>query len=683
MDHRDERDHQGGDSAPEPFSSGQPGTAPGVVRGTALGGRGGVAVSGPSGLSDYAVSPMGMPTALQRDEVRVAFLGRTSTEDQQDPRQSMMRQLDNCRAAIPEAWVIVAHFYDVESGRMDLDARGRKADYSRFGIPIARDGGVTDLLTEAEDTDRRFDVVLCESVSRVARRAYEGLTVERALERCDVVLFASNEPITVSGSRAQRILQRRINQSIAEYEVLNTLEQSWGGLCTHTREGFNIGKPPYGYRARLIRHPNPTKAARGATKTRLEPDGARAETVTQIATWRYYDGLGYDTIAERLNTDLDRYPPPEPPGGAARARGAWGKTSIYEILKNPKYTGYMVFNRRASRSRSGAVNDPVKWVWSPEPTHPPLIPKWMYDENRANAEARRGSRADRAADIRQNTRRTYLFRGMLRDACGRRMSGASRRDLTWYVCAPRGNNRGRTDRLTGHPKTVYLNERAVLDAVCRFYAERLLGPDRQALLEADLAGSDDRDTAARTAERERHQRAIADLTRRQDALIRQAQDADPDDPFTKALRSSYNDLEKEKKAALTAIGLLDQTHTTRGHGPADAALLDQLPVLLPALRANLADAPHDLLRELFEATQLRIDINPDDPDTATITISVAGEEIDAVSRATARIPADQNDQAAETAGQPVLEPVRAPGGIRTHTVWILNPLPAADWATGA
>ena len=36
-----------------------------------------VPVSGPSGLSDYAVSPLGMPVALLRDEVRVAFLGRT------------------------------------------------------------------------------------------------------------------------------------------------------------------------------------------------------------------------------------------------------------------------------------------------------------------------------------------------------------------------------------------------------------------------------------------------------------------------------------------------------------------------------------------------------------------------------------------------------------------------------
>ncbi len=176
-----------------------------------------------------------------------------------------------------------------------------------------------------------------------------GLPIERALERAGVPLFAANEPITLTGSRAQRILQRRINQSVAEYEVLNTLEQSWGGLCTHVREGWNIGKPPYGYRAKTYRHPNPAKADKGQTKSRLEPDGALAETVTQIALWRYHDRLGYDTIAERLNADPARYPPPIPPG-KTRARGAWGKTSVYEILRNPKYTGYQVFNRRASRS---------------------------------------------------------------------------------------------------------------------------------------------------------------------------------------------------------------------------------------------------------------------------------------------------------------------------------------------
>ena len=47
--------------------------------------------AGPSRLSDLAVSPLGIPVALLRHEVRVAVLCRTSTDEQQDPRQSLLR----------------------------------------------------------------------------------------------------------------------------------------------------------------------------------------------------------------------------------------------------------------------------------------------------------------------------------------------------------------------------------------------------------------------------------------------------------------------------------------------------------------------------------------------------------------------------------------------------------------
>jgi hypothetical protein len=67
------------------------------------------------------------------------------------------------KVALPELWVIVCHFYDVESGRMELDQRGRGTGYERFDIPIARDGGIADLLAEAKRPNRRFDVVICES----------------------------------------------------------------------------------------------------------------------------------------------------------------------------------------------------------------------------------------------------------------------------------------------------------------------------------------------------------------------------------------------------------------------------------------------------------------------------------------------------------------------------------------
>lgn len=317
-----------------------------------------------AGLSDLAVSPFGLPLALHAKEVRVAWVGRTSTEEHQDPQQSLLRQLGRSKDSLPESWVVVCHFYDVESGRMELDQRGQGSGYERFDIPIARDSGIADLLAEAKRADRRFDVVICESMARTARKMYESLSVERELERDEIPVFAANEPIMLSGGRAQQILQRRINQSVAEYEVLNMLELSWGGTCTHVREGYNIGKPCHGY-----------KAKKGLTKTRLEPDGLKGETMTLAAKWRYNEKLGFDTIAERLNQDLDLYPPPEPPG-AVRARGAWSKSTIADMLANPKYTGYQVYNRRARRSRGGRnkPNPPEKWVWSAELTHEPLIP---------------------------------------------------------------------------------------------------------------------------------------------------------------------------------------------------------------------------------------------------------------------------------------------------------------------
>ena len=76
----------------------------------------------------------------------------------------------------------------------------------------------------------------------------------------------------------------------------------------------------------------------------------------------------------------------------------------------------------AFRSRDGSpglagvevrrFNDPQKWVWSPEPVHEPLIPKWMYDEPAARRQANKGSRDGNQPNTHPQTRRTYVFRRM-------------------------------------------------------------------------------------------------------------------------------------------------------------------------------------------------------------------------------------------------------------------------------
>ena len=73
---------------------------------------------------------------------------------------SLPRQLRASQLVLPEDALIVVHFYDIESGRKDLAARGKSTAHKQFDIPIPRDGGIQDLLAEADQADRRFDFVI-------------------------------------------------------------------------------------------------------------------------------------------------------------------------------------------------------------------------------------------------------------------------------------------------------------------------------------------------------------------------------------------------------------------------------------------------------------------------------------------------------------------------------------------
>jgi len=144
------------------------------------------------------------------------------------------------------------------------------------------------------------------------------------------------------------------------------LELSWEGFIQHTIQGWNIGKPPYGYQPEKIPHPVPARRAEGRTKHRLVPDPVRGPVVTRVYQLRAIERLSYDSIADRLNTDLAANPVPESvdPG---RAAGRWTGSAVREILCNPKYTGHMVWNRRRNPRRgrlAGKVNPPADWTWS-------------------------------------------------------------------------------------------------------------------------------------------------------------------------------------------------------------------------------------------------------------------------------------------------------------------------------
>lgn len=533
--------------------------------------------------------------------LRIAWLGRVSTDDQQDPTLSLPRQLHKCRDAVPDDAVITCHFYDIESGRKDLEARGSSTAHLQFQIPIPRDGGINDLLKESRERDRRFDAVICESIERVARRTYYGTKIEHDLERCGVALFASDEPIVLGGKRATTILTRRVKQSVAEWYVLEILEKSWDGLGEHSRQGWNVGVPPYGYAANKIPHPVPARRAEGRTKTRLVPDSLRGPIVNQIFIWRVIDRLGYEAIASRLNADPERYPPPESPD-PARRRKCWGRSSVYEILRNPKYTGFMVWNRRATK-QGGKLNPPEDWIWSPGLTHEPIVTLETWRAANELGNVRQGSRDGSGPNVKHpQTRRTYILRSYVScELCGNRMIGKTARRHSYYTCEPHKNLGPKVKQMfPDHPPSIYVREDELLAGISEFISDRVFGSSRQAKLEKDFGDLDRRDTDSERAKKEALLKALDELGRRQARqVLALERDDDPEGLVFDRVRERLRELERERR---NLEEKLEQLNAEAPDEASDPSLLEEMPFA----RVKLADAPGEVLRPLFDALNLAV-----------------------------------------------------------------------------
>ncbi|MFT7841808.1 recombinase family protein [Saccharothrix sp. BKS2] len=558
----------------------------------------------------------------------MAWVGRTSTYDQQDPTLSLPRQLRASQLVLPEDALIVAHFYDIESGRKELAARGKSGAHEQFAIPIPRDGGIQDLLAEAERPDRRFDYVICESIDRIARRTYIGTEIEHRLERAGVRLLAADEPFQLtagSGRKAKvatQLLTRRVKQGISEYYVVEMLEKAWDGFAVHTESGFNIGKPCYGYQAKRVPHPVPAKRAKGQKKTFLEPDPMRAPVVKRIFRWRLEERAGYQVIADRLNLDLTANPPPVPVD-PDRAAGCWSASSVRHVLTNPKYTGYMVWNRRARKSANARLNPVIEWVWSPEPVHEALIDLDTFLRIQQIASHRFGSRSAHGPSRHPQTKRSYLLRTYLFcRLCGRRMYGKTRHGNAYYVCAPKKDYVPPGDHGSG---TFFVREDALLDRLNSFLNDHVFGPYRRALLDADARSVD------KSAQQDREERtkalrhAITDTDARIRRTLRNLELIDnPDPDLIRDINQRRVELRAQKQRLEAELAEAED----RVRQVPNPDLLDALPVA----KFRVDELPGELARRMFESLRLEIHYNRD-TNTATCKVTLAGQTAEAARQA--------------------------------------------------
>jgi len=601
-------------------------------------------------------------TARPAEPVPVALLARTSTLGLQDPLASLSRQVRSCQAWLPAGWYIAGYYWDIESGGLDLEDRSQGHAHQAFtaaGIP--RDGGLADLLTEAQAPIPRFAAVVCEDIERSARDTFNALKLEKELSRQGIPLFATDEPASIEGINATTVLVRRVKQGVAEWFRLQLKEKAWKGLQEHSLAGWNIGTPPYGYQAERIPHPSPGKAAQGRTKSRLILDPGRAPVVAQIFDWRVNHHLGIPAIADRLNADRAAYPSVDPSG--------WAKTTVTAILANPKYTGHMVYGRTRTTGNSTKPRPvpPEQWIWSPQPTHPAIVARATWDQAQSEG-ARRGNVRDPETPTAAPGRR-YVLRSRIRcRICNRRMCGIWRTNpsgqtLIYYKCPHNPRN---PRHAAAHPDhgPVSLREDTILAALAQFFDTYLFGPDRARHLAATLpaTAASHADTQARQASWLQTQLTRIDTAER--GLISELEaPAEPGDPAAQAyrarIRERYAELYQERTGIETQLKAL---HAETPHD-SDPALLD----LLPIAAKVLPGAPDRIKTALLAAFDIQI-IYRRDMRQATIYATLTDATPITVKLLLQNPLVDSNQQLTDLipAQGPVAHLEQAPMGYRIH-----------------
>ncbi len=181
-----------------------------------------------------------------------------------------------------------------------------------------------------DSKQRQFNIVLVHKLDRFARNRYDSSRYRNQLKKNGVLLVSVLENFDDS---PESIIMESLLEGMAEYYSKNLSREVTKGhhenalQCKH-----NGGRPPFGFRV------NP--------ETQLyEIDEDEANAVRFIFQ-SFDEGKSYDYIINELNRL----------GYKTRDGNPFGKNLIHEMLKNEKYRGVYIYNRRAAKGPDGKFN---------------------------------------------------------------------------------------------------------------------------------------------------------------------------------------------------------------------------------------------------------------------------------------------------------------------------------------
>ena len=361
--------------------------------------------------------------------------------------------------------------------------------------------------------------------------------------------------------------------------------------------GGTSAPPPTATSPTAFEHPVPVKASQGRTKTRLALDPQRAPVVAQIFTWRVVHKLGIPTITARLNAGPARYPSPTGKG--------WNIPTVWAILRNPKYTGHMVYGRVRTLNGRRVTVSQSEWLWSPGPVHPAIVDRPAWEAAQEAAAGHGTSRDGTAISRHPAATRTYLYRGRVRCRdCRRRMGASAYGSNTYYQCPHNPASPRHAAASPDHPRTVKAPAARLDQIVALFFKNHVFGERRAELLAAQLPATDAAATADRDAAAAALQARLRKTATGQDSCILELEQlpADPADTAAAALRGRIRARFAELHAEREQLQAQLATLAAATPKAADTTLLDELPLagdILPGL-------PDDLKARLLDAFDLQV-----------------------------------------------------------------------------
>lgn len=278
----------------------------------------------------------------QNKEMKAAIYARVSSEKQAEKDLSIPAQLKALRKyALNRGWEIVHEYID--------EAESAKS---------ANRPAFQEMIATAKKKDRPFDSILVWKLSRFARNREDSIIYKSVLRKRGISVVSINEQIDDSASG--RLLEGMI-EVIDEFYSANLAQDTMRGMKENISRGFfNGGNVPFGYRKVKV-------PVNGSQKTKLELNDGEASIVKR-AFQMALKGKGGKEIARVFNEE----------GLRTRSGKLFGTTTINFWLKNPVYTGSLVWNRTDRTSDKPFRKPANEAIFIPD-THKSIVSQDDFD----------------------------------------------------------------------------------------------------------------------------------------------------------------------------------------------------------------------------------------------------------------------------------------------------------------